>query len=162
MLQAFSTLDIDDRAAPAPRRLVADYPALPPSVRVARRTVTDWLDRLDVEPLLISDVALALSEACANTVLHAYRDGRPGGVRVTAEHDGEHVVLTVTDDGCGMSPRSDSPGLGLGLPLIATLAEDVEVRTGPDGTGTEVTMRFSLEASRRRVGQVNDKRPPAH
>ena len=43
-------------------------------------------------------------------------------------------------------PRADSPGLGLGLPLIATLAESLELGTG-DAEETEVRMTFALTAS---------------
>jgi serine/threonine-protein kinase RsbW/stage II sporulation protein AB (anti-sigma F factor) len=42
-----------------------------------------------------------------------------------------------------MLPRADSPGLGLGLPLIATLAESLELGKGTDER-TEVRMTFSL------------------
>ena len=42
-------------------------------------------------------------------------------------------------------PRPDSPGLGLGLPLIATLAESLELGTGSDDE-TEVRMVFELDA----------------
>jgi serine/threonine-protein kinase RsbW/stage II sporulation protein AB (anti-sigma F factor) len=45
--------------------------------------------------------------------------------------------------GRGIVPRPDSPGLGLGLPLIATLAESLELGTGPDDE-TEVRMTFEL------------------
>ena len=44
----------------------------------------------------------------------------------------------------GIVPRADSPGLGLGLPLIATLAESLELGTGTDDK-TEVRMTFLLE-----------------
>ena len=43
-----------------------------------------------------------------------------------------------------MLPRADSPGLGLGLPLIATLAESLELGTGDDDQ-TEVRMTFDLD-----------------
>ena len=42
-----------------------------------------------------------------------------------------------------MTPRLDSPGLGLGLPVIAETATSVEVRRPPAG-GTELVMRFDL------------------
>ena len=42
-------------------------------------------------------------------------------------------------------PRPDSPGLGLGLPLIATLAESLELGTGRSEE-TEVRMTFDLGA----------------
>ena len=40
-----------------------------------------------------------------------------------------------------MSPRPDSPGLGVGLPLIASLTEALELVNRADG-GTEVRMSF--------------------
>jgi serine/threonine-protein kinase RsbW/stage II sporulation protein AB (anti-sigma F factor) len=43
-----------------------------------------------------------------------------------------------------MLPRPDSPGLGLGLPLIATLAETLELGRSPDDR-TEVRMTFKLD-----------------
>jgi serine/threonine-protein kinase RsbW/stage II sporulation protein AB (anti-sigma F factor) len=49
----------------------------------------------------------------------------------------------VTDRGRGIVPRPDSPGLGLGLPLIATLAESLELGTG-NLEETEVRMTFDL------------------
>jgi anti-sigma regulatory factor (Ser/Thr protein kinase) len=54
------------------------------------------------------------------------------------------VEARVVDDGSGMMPRNDSPGVGLGLPLIHRLADQVELRTGADGRGTELCMRFFL------------------
>ena len=42
-----------------------------------------------------------------------------------------------------MRPRPDSPGLGLGLPLIAQMAASFEVHERDSG-GTEVRMRFAL------------------
>jgi serine/threonine-protein kinase RsbW len=56
--------------------------------------------------------------------------------------DTVHVV--VRDHGRGMTPRPDSPGLGLGLPLIATLTESLELGKSPDDR-TEVTMVFRLD-----------------
>ena len=47
-----------------------------------------------------------------------------------------------------MLPRPDSPGLGLGLPLIATLTESLELGTGA-GEQTEVRMTFRLAATAR-------------
>jgi hypothetical protein len=43
-----------------------------------------------------------------------------------------------------MTPRAESPGAGLGLGLIAELANAIEINDGPDGTS--VTMRFDREA----------------
>jgi serine/threonine-protein kinase RsbW/stage II sporulation protein AB (anti-sigma F factor) len=42
-----------------------------------------------------------------------------------------------------MTPRPDSPGLGLGLPLMTRLADAVQISTHPEG-GTEVRMTFTV------------------
>ena len=56
---------------------------------------------------------------------------------------GDELTVVVRDEGEGIAPRPDSPGLGLGLPLIASLAENVQL--GRDGEEhTEVRMTFSL------------------
>ncbi len=47
------------------------------------------------------------------------------------------------DEGSGLAPRVDSPGLGLGLGLIAQVADSADVRAPEDG-GTEVVMRFNV------------------
>ena len=87
---------------------------------------------------------LAVTEACTNVVVHAYPDGEgPMGLRATVDDGILRVV--VVDEGRGILPRADSPGLGLGLPLIATLAESLELGTG-DNEETEVRMTFRLDA----------------
>jgi anti-sigma regulatory factor (Ser/Thr protein kinase) len=91
-------------------------------------------------------IALAVSEAVTNAVLHAYRyDGKRGEVVLEVEPaaGSDALLVRVRDAGCGMSPRPDSPGLGMGLPLIGRLADDVRV-ISPPGGGTEVAMRFPL------------------
>jgi len=65
------------------------------------------------------------------------------GLRASIE--GRSLSLVVCDRGRGIVPRPDSPGLGLGLPLIATLAESLELGTGRSEE-TEVRMTFDLGA----------------
>lgn len=94
----------------------------------------------------INDIALALSEAVTNAVIHAYEGTDPGQITVQLDIDSgdNRVRVLVADDGHGMIPRADTPGLGLGLPLIAQLAEVFEIRTPPSGKGTEICMSFRL------------------
>jgi anti-sigma regulatory factor (Ser/Thr protein kinase) len=92
-------------------------------------------------------VAVSVSEAVTNAVRHAYDDGRrPGQVRADAwleRANGDRTLnVRVSDDGPGMRPRTDSPGLGLGLPLIAHLAQAVDL--AGDGAGATVLMKFAL------------------
>jgi serine/threonine-protein kinase RsbW len=64
-------------------------------------------------------------------------------VEASLEGD-EELVVIVRDEGRGIAPRTDSPGLGLGLPLIASLAESLELGRGEDQR-TEVRMTFRLQ-----------------
>ena len=110
----------------------------------ARRAVVDWAQKHVEDRAILSDIALAITEATTNVVLHAYRDReRPGTVAIKAEHYDDHVCLYVLDEGSGLAPRVDSPGLGLGLGLIAQVADSADVRT-PETGGTEVVMRFNV------------------
>jgi anti-sigma regulatory factor (Ser/Thr protein kinase) len=88
-------------------------------------------------------VALAVSEAVTNAVVHAYVDApEPGEIEVVAQMiPGDGLEVFVCDDGRGMLPRHDSPGVGLGLPLVATLSETFEVQARSGG-GTQVRMAF--------------------
>ena len=94
------------------------------------------------EPKL-SDIRLAVTEACANVVVHAYPNDQTGPMEVVASMDKDALTVLVRDWGRGIRPRPDSPGLGLGLSLIAALAENVQL--GHDGEEhTEVRMTFSV------------------
>jgi serine/threonine-protein kinase RsbW len=92
----------------------------------------------------LEDLRLAASEALTNCVLHAFLDREPGTItaslRVGAA-SGE-LELVVADDGSGMAPRTDSPGLGLGLGLISRITERVSVGVPLSGKGTELRMTF--------------------
>ncbi len=99
-----------------------------------------------VEEPPIGDLALAIGEAITNVVVHAFRTGEPGTMTVSLsiEPSDNEVKVLVADDGIGFRPNPDSPGLGLGMPLITTLAETVAVRSPQGGRGTEVHMTFRL------------------
>jgi anti-sigma regulatory factor (Ser/Thr protein kinase) len=122
-------------------------PARPENVAVARHAIGGFADVVDLAEQTLADVKLAVTEACTNVVVHAYPGGDgPMGVRATVDDDLLRVV--VVDEGRGIVPRADSPGLGLGLPLIATLAESLELGTGSNEE-TEVRMTFRLDAADR-------------
>jgi len=118
-------------------------PARAENVAVVRHALGGLGEALALHPQTLSDVKLAVTEACTNVVVHAYGDGE-GPMEIAASVDGDALRVTVRDEGMGIVPRPDSPGLGLGLPLIATLTESLELGKTPDDR-TEVTMVFHLE-----------------
>lgn len=123
-------------------------PACAANTAELRNSVVDFARANGVPEQRLNDVALAVSEAVANAVMHAFRGiGERGTLMVEAAvREQEWLDVHVIDDGSGMAPRDDSPGLGLGLPLIRHLADEFDHRRPPGGIGTELWMRFRFTA----------------
>ena len=132
------------RVGKEPTVLVREV-AEPGAVPLARAALAEVAEREGVPEAVRSALALAVTEACANVVLHAYLDAEaPGVLEVRAWKADAVLFVEVADDGRGMVPRIDSPGLGLGLPLIAQMADVVEIRTRPERRGLVLRMQFNL------------------
>jgi serine/threonine-protein kinase RsbW len=100
-----------------------------------------------VPPEVVDRVALSVSEAVTNALVHGCRYAvRPESERIELEarREEEALVVVVRDFGCGMAQRLDSPGMGLGLTLIAASASAMQIETVPEGGRTEVAMQFLL------------------
>jgi serine/threonine-protein kinase RsbW len=136
---------VDSEEARSPAAFGRTVPAVAENVAPIRHAVVELAMRCGAEEHVCTDLALAVGEACANVVVHAYPPGDIGPLVVHAEIHGEDIIISVIDQGQGMTPRPDSPGLGLGLPLIANLSDNLELRDGPDGQGTELVMSFGLK-----------------
>ena len=132
------------RAPPA--TVDRQLPASPESVTDARHEAADYLERLG-EPSY--EIELAVTEAVKNAVEHAFPGDRSGSVWLRIETlVPDTLVVSVTDDGIGITPdlgsdglRSD--GLGIGLSLIGRFSHDFDI-CDAEPHGTAVTMRFSL------------------
>ncbi len=119
-------------------------PARAENIAIVRHALGGFAEAYAVPESKLSDIRLAVTEACANVVVHAYPDDEQGDMEVLASMEDGGMTVCVRDWGQGIRPRSDSPGLGLGLSLIAALAETVQL--GHDEQEhTEVKMTFSLE-----------------
>jgi anti-sigma regulatory factor (Ser/Thr protein kinase) len=121
-------------------------PARAENVAVVRHAFGGFAEALSVDEQTLADIKLAITEACTNVVIHAYEDDVDGCLEVDASINGRSLAVVIRDEGRGIVPRPDSPGLGLGLPLIATLAESLELGKDDDDR-TEVRMTFSLDES---------------
>ena len=119
-----------------------NHPADPGAVGRLRHCVAAFAASATVQGNGLSDLELAVTEAVTNVVVHAYNGVEAGTVDVVAAHVGGCVEVTVRDHGIGMRPRPDTPGLGLGLTLIASLARDTRITQTPGG-GTTVWMQFA-------------------
>jgi serine/threonine-protein kinase RsbW/stage II sporulation protein AB (anti-sigma F factor) len=119
----------------------ATFPSSPPGVGAMRREVAAFAKDVGMDEEGVGSVRLAVSEAATNAVVHAYRDGE-GDLQVRAYVDGDELVVVVCDTGLGLAPRPDSPGLGLGMPLMASVTRSFRVVSA--GGGTEIHMAFAL------------------
>src|SRR3954454_21369857 len=94
-------------------RLSRVWPAVAASVAEARNAVTAFAEGVGASGDALAAVSLAVSEAVTNAVLHAYLDhDEPGPILVRARLEAATVIVEVADQGRGMLPRTDSPGLG--------------------------------------------------
>ena len=109
-----------------------------------RHVIREFAASADATGWAIGAIALCVTEAITNVVVHAYRNHeRPGRVEMEAELDGDWLCVRVRDHGHGLKPWLDSPGLGLGLPLIAQISARSEIVSSDHG-GTEIIMRFNV------------------
>jgi anti-sigma regulatory factor (Ser/Thr protein kinase) len=123
------------------------YPARPDSVSAIRKALQRFARSAKIPRETTEAVTLAVSEAATNVVVHAYRDAEePGEIEVAAALAADELWVIVTDRGSGMRPRTDSPGLGLGLAIIAQMADGVDL-VKPAAGGLELRMRFTVTRS---------------
>ena len=119
------------------------------SVVLARQMVRGLVNFLGWDDASRNDVSIAVTEACTNAVLHAYPDGE-GEYAVRAWVEPERLIVAVRDQGQGITPRIEeaSTGLGLGLPLMLAIGDEVSFKSDAEGA-TEVKIVFSPGARAR-------------
>jgi anti-sigma regulatory factor (Ser/Thr protein kinase) len=116
------------------------YPALPSSLAHIRAALRRWLQGVDATETAVHDMLVAVGEATANAVEHAYGPGG-GTIVVGVELDGADVVVRVTDNGEWREPRGH--GRGRGTLIMETTTDQFRVDRGP--AGTEVVMRRRID-----------------
>ncbi len=118
-------------------------PAHQDSLGLLRHVVRGFREAYGVAAATMDDIVLAVSEAAANVVVHAY-GRRSGTITIVARSEGSLLHILVRDHGRGLMPPADTPKLGHGLSLMEHVAESLEVIGTP--AGTDVLMTFQLTA----------------
>ena len=126
------------------------FPAKPDYLLLARLALSGIGRTTPVSDELLADLKLAITEACGNSVRHAYPEG-PGEVSVSYVFDGDGIELIVEDQGVGPAAVDAAPGpgtgdSGMGMSIIRTVVDELEVHPGADGRGTVVRMTKRLAA----------------
>ena len=103
-----------------------------------------------VDAEVMADLKLALTEACSNSIRHAYDAGRAGVVEVRYELTGETLVVEVADEGSGfdLDAQGELGGEldegGLGIAIIRALTDELAI----DTDGERSRLRFVKYLSR--------------
>ena len=133
------------------RSVELTFPAVARYLVLARLGVTGLGTVARLDESTLADLKLAVTEACANAVRHAYSEDDPGDVRVCMklEDDGS-LVVEVSDEGGGFDisgvRRWDPSSMresGMGFEIMRSIVDDVEIESAPS-SGTLVRLRKHL------------------
>lgn len=130
------------------------FPARADYLLLARLALSGVVRHLRLEEEQLADLKLAVTEACGNAVRHAYEEGDgdgPVGVAFVVSDD--RLVMIVEDQGEGIDgdvasaePAEAPLESGMGMTIIRTIVDELEVVPGADGRGTLVRMTKFLRA----------------
>jgi serine/threonine-protein kinase RsbW len=139
---------IDRRSAAAQRSEGAYrvWPAHPGQLTLLRVELRRWLTSLEVSENARENMVLAVGEAAANAIEHAYP--QPTGadtVEVSCSIEPGAICFEVVDHGVWLPPPSEPDGRGHGMSIMRGLAESVLIRHGP--LGTTVLLRCATQVS---------------
>jgi GAF domain-containing protein/anti-sigma regulatory factor (Ser/Thr protein kinase) len=134
------------RLTPIPRdRLVLRLPAEPPVLASLRRTLRQWLEIHGATEMETYDVLVAVTEAAANAVEHAYGPV-DAAFDVEAEMTGGgEVSVVVCDQGRWRPPRGHNRGRG--TLLMQELMDHFEVATSDEGTVVRMRLQLAREGA---------------
>ena len=131
---------------PSARRCRIQLLAVPESLHHVRRQLLEFLTDAGYTTWVNDTVRLAVSEACANVVLHAYGP-ESGPLRVEAVITPQaELFVSVRDEGRGFQAYDESPHTGFGLPLMASLADNLSIDSTTEGTA--ICLTFDLFGKR--------------
>lgn len=89
-----------------------------------------------LDPAHVAPMSLAVNELATNALKHAFRDENGGHVVIAARTEGDHIIISVDDDGTSFTAQKHTNGGGLGLDLIRRLVASCggAVRTPKPGS----------------------------
>ena len=126
------------------REIVLTIPAKAEYITLCRLALTGLSRVRAFADETLADLKLALTEACSNSVRHAYGDDA-GAIEIRYELHGDRLVIEVADDGEGFSPDDipdDTGGHlsegGLGIAIIESIADEFEIGTRANGRGSRL------------------------
>ena len=126
------------------------WPADPAQLTVIRHELARWLAPLSLSEEETADVVLAVDEAAANAVCHAYGPGESGVVELTMWTEPDTLCIEVVDHGHWRPPAERPTEGGRGIGLMSTMAEAVLIQY--DGRGSRVLLRHRVPDAEAGIG----------
>jgi serine/threonine-protein kinase RsbW len=121
----------------------------PENVSLVREMLRGVAEAIELDGSDLNDILTAVTEACNNVVLHAYR-GEEGPLEIDVYVTLSALEVVVRDRGIGIGPRIRAAGstmTGIGLAIIQALVLHVAL-SDPVGSGSEVRMEFATPNTR--------------
>jgi sigma-B regulation protein RsbU (phosphoserine phosphatase) len=141
----------EPRGAAAQILLDFPFPARAEQLRVVRARLREALDAQGVGPELRDRLVLAVDEACANIIRHAYCGNCDDKITLRLTRERDMLAFELRDEAPAVDPQKITtrdlgdcrPG-GLGVPFIRALMDDWQLEPGTDGKGNVLRMRKRL------------------
>jgi serine/threonine-protein kinase RsbW len=122
-----------------------EMPAKAEYLLLGRLALAGMARTVDFDAELLADLKLAVTEACANAVRHAYEAG--GTMTLRFAFDEASVRIDVEDRGSGFEAREvqdwEPDALsedGMGLAIIRAVVDELDIGSGPGGHGTRLSL----------------------
>jgi serine/threonine-protein kinase RsbW len=122
-----------------------EMPAKAEYLLLGRLALAGMARTVDFDAELLADLKLAVTEACANAVRHAYEAG--GTMTLRFALDEASVRIDVEDRGSGFEAREvqdwEPDALsedGMGLAIIRAVVDELDIGSGPGGQGTRLSL----------------------
>jgi serine/threonine-protein kinase RsbW len=120
-------------------------PAKPEYIALGRLALTGLAQAGALDSDAVADLKLALTEAVSNSVRHAYGSPGEGHVDIRYEMRADSITVEVVDDGSGFDPDEmpsfegeDLSEGGLGIAIIRTIADEMEIESRPGVRGSRL------------------------
>ena len=117
-------------------------PAEAEQLAIVRHLIRRWVSAHGGTDDDCAAFAIAVTEACANAVEHAYGPG-DADIRLGAALEDGEATVTVRDSGRWREPRGHNRGRG--IPVMKEFMDDVAIDAGDDGTTVELRRRIGGE-----------------
>ncbi|MEM7465747.1 MAG: ATP-binding protein [Pseudomonadota bacterium] len=128
-----------------------EFSADPRKLRMVREQVQSACESFGCDKKTVSDVVIAINEACMNVIQHAYKGDSAGEIKLGIHIAGERLCVEIQDyaepvDRNAIKPRNlddVKPG-GLGTHFIQEIMDQIEYEHLQDNAGNRLVMSKKL------------------